>query len=214
MVSTSALLASAGGVAMLSVYLAGASYVSQHWSKYSPYLYEVFMMNINALVGIAAFVIYALNIGTFGVPLKDVRGVSQEGCAECVHDVPRARQLVYAYVYVSIFRFCVWYSEAVISLFFLAVYPLKKTGFIVARYATHTVNFLMSIGTLVIVSQDDFPKYELLMMQANRQTHPFVTQLVVVFLVVLGYASIAASKPYQCPHVCICSRHMQIRTEW
>jgi hypothetical protein len=216
MVEPSVTIAATGGGTLVCAYVGGCAYMWRNWATYRPFLYEVCMMNLNAFVGMAAFTLYALNIGMFGLPLRqidDVLPAERDDCVDCVGDTAASRRLLYAYVYVSLTRFCIWYSEAAISLRFLAVYPAQKLFYIWLRYATHTVNLLLSIAAFIIVTQGDFPTYELLVMRDERKTHPYVTQLIVVFLVFVGYASIAVSKPYQCPHVCIFSKR-GVRSEW
>ena len=214
MVNPAVIVAGIGGSIMTCIYVRGAFHVKSNWYKYRSFLYEVHMMNINALIGMTAFMLYALNIGIFGFPLQKVDDAIDKNCIDCVQNPSTSKKLLHAYVYTSIVRFSVWYAEAVVSLRFMSVYPKNVMFFIIIRYLLHTINFFLSIATFVVVSQEDFPMYELLVMRDDRKTHPYVTQLVVVFLVFITYASIAVSKPYKCPHVCICNKRLDIRTEW
>ena len=217
MVDPSVVVAAVGGTAMCGAYVYGVWYVLMHWHKYRPFPYELLVMNINAIVGMASYTLYALNVGAFGLPLRTVDSVFDGdggGCSTCVGNVDRARRLLYAYLYLSIARFCVWYSEALVSLRFLAVYPARACFFIVLRYAVHTLNFVLSIGALVVVAQPEFPMYELLLMRDDRKTHPITVQLVVAVLVLVGYGAIAGSRPYALPSVCMWSRRSWLTAEW
>ena len=187
------------GSAVLSfVYIFSVVTIFMYPKVFYPYPYEVFGMLINGAIGIAGYALYVGNIPISG-GINNVHDITKN-CGDTIN-CNDARAYLFDYQILSTFRFLCWYVEYAVSYIYIAFFLSYRRFMTLLRYSIHTLNVTLSLVTLLIVSNNEFPKRFIL---GSRSFAPVVAQGLILVWVIMSYWFIAQSRLYRVQ--CVSSR--------
>ncbi len=187
------ILCSIGTAIGAAVYLFSISTIMVFPHLFHDYPYEVFGMITNGLIGIIGYSLYVANIPISG-GVNSVDEIMPDSECQYLFNCASARQFLFDYQVMSTFRFVCWYCEYLCSYIYIIVFKHFVRTMCFLRYTIHTVNVILSIVTLYIVSLNDFPKQFIL---GSRAFAPVMAQSLILVWVLISYWFIAQSKLYR-----------------
>ena len=175
---------------MIIVYLAMCLVMYYSRDRFRIFPTEPGGIVVNGIVGMAGYLLYILNIPLTGT-ISPLLVLVPSNCLSLCDD---AQSTLATYALTSTLRFVCWYLEAVNSFLFVMIFLGQPVKMILIRYGLHTLNLLLSVASLILASDKEFPNSYI---AGGNFVSPVVVQMVILLFVILSYFAIFRSRLYR-----------------
>ena len=190
-------------VFFFAVYLVMLVFIYWLYPRFIRFRYEIFGIVTNGLIGIVGFNLYSFNVPITGKVL-DTMIIVPASCTDPTCEHMRTKIVIYATI--STARFVCYFLESLVSFVFIAVFLAYPYTMSFSRYSVHSINTCLSIVTLVMTSNVQFP---IDYIYGSRVVAPVVVQAVLLLYSIMSFWFIVQSSLYQ--QAC---RFASVRITW